>query len=63
MELGDTVIVRSSGRRVRLVQQLGDDRYVVEFMPELETDPIDRDTVQSEDEGGIYHRDELEPLS
>jgi hypothetical protein len=36
---------------------------VVEFMPELETDPIDRDTVQSEDEGGIYHRDDLEPLS
>jgi hypothetical protein len=26
------------------------------------TDPIDRDTVQSEDEGGIYSAEELEPI-
>ena len=63
MELGDTVTVRSSGRRARLVEQIGDDRYRVEFMPELQDDPVDRDTVQSEDEAGIYHRDDLEPLN
>jgi hypothetical protein len=32
----------------------------VEFLPDLMTDPIDRDTVQSEGEGGIYNADELE---
>jgi hypothetical protein len=62
MELGDTVTVRSSGRRARIVEQIGGDRYRVEFTPEPMNDPIDRDTPQSEDEGGIYHRDDLEPF-
>jgi hypothetical protein len=62
MELGDTVTVRSSGRRARIVEQIGDDRYRVEFMPEPMNDPVDRDTVQAEDEAGIYHRNDLEPL-
>ena len=63
MELGDTVTVRSSGRRARIVEQIGDDRYRVEFLPEPLDDPLDRDTPQSEDEAGIYHRDDLEALN
>ena len=59
MEPGDTVTVRSTGRRARIVEQIGSDRFRVEFMPELQDDPIDRDTVPSEDESGIYHRDDL----
>lgn len=62
MEVGDTVSVRTSGRRARIVADLGQGRYQVEFMPEIESDPIDRDTVQSEDESGIYHVGDLEPL-
>lgn len=62
MEVGDTVTVRISGRRARIVADIGQDRYQVEFLPELMSDPIDRDTVQSGDEGGIYRADDLAPL-
>jgi hypothetical protein len=62
MQPGDTVMVRSSGRRARIVGQVGDDRFQVEYLPEEMDDPIDRDTVQSEDESGIYHRDDLAPV-
>ena len=62
MEIGDTVTVRATGMRARLVEELGQGRYAVEFLPDPMTDPIDRDTVQSEDEGGVYRADELEPV-
>jgi hypothetical protein len=62
MEVGDTVLVRATGRRARLVTAPDEGRYVVEFLPDLMTDPIDRDTVQSEDEGGVYSAGELEPV-
>jgi hypothetical protein len=61
MEVGDIVTVRTSGRRARIVTQVSQDRYQVEFMPDNMDDPIDRDTVQSEDESGIYHADDLSP--
>ena len=62
MELGDSVTVRATGRRARLIEALDRDHYMVEFLPDPMTDPIDRDTVQSEDEGVIYRADELEPV-
>ncbi len=62
MELGDTVTVRTTGRRARLIEALDKGRYVVEFLPDPMTDPIDRDTTQSEDEGGVYSAGELEPF-
>jgi hypothetical protein len=62
MEIGDTVIVRATGRRARLVAELGQERYQVEFLPDPMTDPMDRDTVQSEDEGGVYRADDLQPV-
>jgi hypothetical protein len=63
MELGDTVTVRATGRRARIVAELSEGLYQVEYMPELQDDPLDRDTVQSEDEGGVYRARELEPLA
>jgi hypothetical protein len=62
MQVGDTVTVRTTGRRARIVAELDRGRYQVEFAPDLLTDPIDRDTVQSEDEGGVYRADDLQPL-
>lgn len=62
MELGDTVTVRATGRRARIVAELSEGLYQVEYMPELMTDPLDRDTVQSEDEGGVYRAGDLAPL-
>ena len=63
MQPGDTVQVRSSGRRARIVGQVGDDRYQVEYLPDVMDDPLDRDTVQSEVESGIYHGSDLEPVN
>jgi hypothetical protein len=63
MQPGDTVKVRSSGRRARIVGQVGDDRFQVEYLPDVIEDPIDRDTVQSEVESGIYHASDLEPAN
>jgi len=62
MELGDTVRVKTSGRLARIVAGLSRDRYQVEFLPDVAGDPIDRDTVQSEQEEGIYAASELEPI-
>jgi hypothetical protein len=60
MELGDTVTVRTTGRRARIVTDLGGGRFQVEYMPDIPGDPLDRDTVQSENESGIYLTAELE---
>jgi hypothetical protein len=59
MEIGDTVTVRATGRRVRIVAELSHGRYQVEFLPDPMSDPIDRDTVQSEEEVGIYRAGDL----
>ena len=62
MEVGDTVTLQSTGRRARIVAELDQDRYVVEYLPDVGSDPIDWDTVQSEDEGGVYRGEDLAPL-
>ncbi len=62
VEVGDTVKVRASSRRARIVAALSQDRYEVEYLPDRMDDPIDRDTVQSEGEGGIYDGVDLTPL-
>jgi hypothetical protein len=62
MEPGDFVSVRATGRRARIVGVLSKNRYEVEYLPEVTGDPLDRDTVQSEQEVGIYGGGELEQL-
>ena len=42
---------------------LDGDRYQVEFLPDPSEDPMDRDTVQVGDIGGIYAGGDLEPLT
>ncbi len=63
MQPGDTVTVRSSGRRARIIAEIGRDRFQVEYLPDTMVDPMDRDTTQSEDEGGIYGAADLSPVS
>lgn len=63
MQIGDSVRVRATGRRAMIITELGDGRYRVEFLPDPADDPIDRDTVQSEEGGGIYSADDIEPLT
>jgi hypothetical protein len=60
MNPGDTVKVRRTGRLARIISAISDNRYQVEYLASPDEDPIDRDTVQSGDEGGIYTGDELE---
>lgn len=62
MEVGDTATVRATDRHARLAATLSQERYHVEFLPDPMGDPLDRDTVQSEDEGGVDTAGELEPV-
>ena len=62
MEPGDTVVVRATGRRARIVEARGSGFYAVEYLPDVTSDPIDRGTVQSEQEEGIYRAGDLELL-
>ena len=62
MHVGDTVQVRMNGRRARIVEELSHERFQVEFLPDPAGDPIDRDTVQDGDVGGIYAARDLEPI-
>ena len=63
MEVGDNVTVRTNGRRARIVAELGQGRFQIEYLPDISGDPMDRETVQSEDESGVYAADDLEPLT
>ena len=59
MNAGDTVVVRATGRRARIVEDRGNGFYAIEYLPEPSGDPIDRDTVVSE-EPGMYRASDLE---
>ena len=59
MNPGDTVVVRATGRRARIVEDRGSGFFAIEYLPEPSSDPIDRDTVVSE-EPGIYRAGDLE---
>jgi hypothetical protein len=60
MEPGDTVTVRATGRRARIVEDRGRGYYAVEYLPDPAGDALDRETIQSEDEEGIYRETDLE---
>ena len=62
MQVGDTVRVRTNRRRAVIVEELSRERFQVEFLPDPAGDPIDRDTVQAGDVGGIYAADDLDPI-
>jgi hypothetical protein len=59
MNAGDTVLVRATGRRARIVEDRGNGFHAIEYLPSPADDPIDRDTVVSE-EVGIYRASDLE---
>jgi hypothetical protein len=60
MNVGDVVTVRATGRRARIVDERGAGYYAVEYLPDAAGDPLDRDTVQSEQEEGMYREQDLE---
>jgi hypothetical protein len=62
LEIGGAVRVRATGRRAYIVAALPEDHYQVEFLPDPDEDPIDRDSPEWQGESGIYEADELEPL-
>ena len=61
MNPGDTVVVRATGRRARIVEERGNGFYAIEYLPDPSSDPIDRDTVVSE-EPGMYRGSDLERI-
>ena len=42
MKAGDTVTVRSTGRRARIVEERGGGYYAIEYLPDQASDPMDR---------------------
>ena len=62
MQVGDTVQVRKNRRRALIVEELSQDRFQVEFLPDPALDPIDRDSAQVADIGGIYAASDLQPV-
>lgn len=62
MQRGDTVTVRTTGRRAIIVEERGNGYFAIEYLPDPAGDPLDRDTVQSEQEEGIYRESDLEPV-
>ena len=59
MQTGDVVTVRATGRRARIVEERGSGFYAIEYLPDPSSDPMDRDSVQS-DEAGMYRESDLE---
>lgn len=62
MQPGDIVAVRATGRRARIVEARGNGYVAVEYLLEPSSDALDRDTVQSEQEAGIYRESDLDLL-
>ena len=61
MQIGDNVTVRATGRRARIIEDLGDAHYRVLFYTDPDVDALDRDTPQDEDDaGGVYTAADLE---
>ena len=60
MQPGDIVAVRATGRRARIVESRGNGYVAVQYLPDPSGDPLDRDTVQSEQEEGIYRETDVE---
>ena len=60
MTIGDVVAVRATGRRARITEDRGG-FYAIEYLPDPTSDPMDRDTVRS-DETGFYRGEDLDPV-
>jgi hypothetical protein len=61
MQIGDSVRVRASGRRARIIEDLGNAHYRVLFYADPDQDALDHDTPQDEDDaGGVYSAADLE---
>ena len=62
MQVGDVVIVKDTGQRAIITAVLPESHYQVEYLPDPAEDPIDRDSAITEDQGGVYLVDDLQPV-
>jgi hypothetical protein len=61
MKIGSNVRVRTTGRRARIIESLGNMHYRVLFYDDPDADALDRETPQDEDDaGGVYSAEDLE---
>jgi hypothetical protein len=63
MEIGDTVIVKDTGRRALITAVLPHGHYQVEYLPDPAEDPVDRDSAITADEGGVYMDADLQKVT
>ena len=63
MQIGDIVRVRTSDRRARIIEDLGNSRYRVLYFADPVGDALDATTPQDEDDaGGVYAAGDLEAI-
>jgi hypothetical protein len=62
MKIGDVVTVRATGRRARIVDVRGGGFYGIEYLPEPQSDPLDRDMWGLGEGVGMYRGSDLEPV-
>jgi hypothetical protein len=61
MQIGDNVRVRATGRRARIIEEHGQNRFRVLVYSEPAEDALDVGTIEDEDDaGGIYDAEDLE---
>jgi hypothetical protein len=63
MRVGDTVLVKDTGRRALVTGLLGEGHVQVEYLPDPAEDPVDRESPGDEELGGVYLEDALESLT
>ena len=62
-QVGDTVIIKDTGRRALVTAVLPESHYQVEYLPDPAEDPVERDSPMPADEGGVYLVDDLVPVT
>jgi hypothetical protein len=62
LRIGDVVRVRATGREGQIVEDVGNGRRRVEFYPAAGTAPSRPSDVPSDEAGGIFSDQELEPV-
>jgi hypothetical protein len=63
MRVGDTVLVKDTGRRALVTGMLPEGHVQVEYLPDPAEDPVDRESPGDEEFGGVYLEHELEALT
>ena len=63
LRVGDTVIIKDTGRRALITGELAENHFQVQYIPDLAEDPVERDSPGDEELGGVYMEADLQPFN